>query len=123
MALKQDFAWQEEPLYLVDGSSFLYRAFYAYPDLSRSDGFPTNALYITLRVLLKVLRQEEPQYFCFVLDGREPGFRQEILEEYKAQRLKMPEALEEQIPPLLQVLSLLGIYCLQSRDAEADDHI
>ncbi|MFP4629306.1 MAG: DNA polymerase I [Desulfohalobiaceae bacterium] len=123
MALKQDFAWQEEPLYLVDGSSFLYRAFYAYPDLSRSDGFPTNALYITLRVLLKVLRQEEPQYFCFVLDGREPGFRQDILEEYKAQRLKMPEALEEQIPPLLQVLSLLGIYCLQSRDAEADDHI
>ncbi|MFW6177940.1 MAG: DNA polymerase I [Desulfohalobiaceae bacterium] len=123
MGLKHDYAWQAEPLYLVDGSSFLYRAFYAYPDLSRSDGFPTNALYITLRVLLKVLRQEEPQYFCFVLDGREPGFRQEILREYKAQRLKMPEALEQQIPPLLQGLSLLGIYCLQSRDAEADDHI
>ncbi|MGM0423386.1 MAG: DNA polymerase, partial [Thermodesulfobacteriota bacterium] len=123
MGLKHDYAWQTEPLYLVDGTSFLYRAFYAYPDLSRSDGFPTNALYITLRVLLKVLRQEEPKYLCFILDGREPGFRQGIMQDYKAQRLKMPEALEEQIPPLLQALSLLGIGALQSRDAEADDHI
>ncbi len=123
MSLKQGYGWSAEPVFLLDGSSFLYRGFYAYPDLSRSDGFPTNALYINLRLLLKILRQEDPKYICFVLDGREPGFRQDLLESYKAQRLKMPEALEQQIPPLLQALGLLGIFCLQSRDAEADDHI
>ncbi len=123
MGLKQDQQWAKEPVFILDGSSFLYRAFYAYPDLSRSDGFPTNALYITLRLLLKILHQENPKYLCFVLDGKEPGFRQDILDSYKAQRLKMPEALEQQIPPLLQALNLMGIFCLQSRDAEADDHI
>ncbi len=125
MNLKEQFDWNREPLYLIDGSSFLYRAFYAFPDLARSDGFPTNALYILLRVIHKVLRQEKPCYACFFLDGRGPSFRQEMLPVYKAQRQRMPEDLERQIEPALNGMELLGLpYIVGGPDAaEADDCI
>lgn len=123
MSLKEKFQWSNDPIYLIDGSSFLYRAFYAYPDLSRSDNFPTNALYITIRLILKIIREEDPKYCCFVLDGRGPTFRQQIMESYKAQRLRMPESLSMQISPLLSGLDLLGIPKLIAEDGEADDYI
>jgi len=123
MSLKHQFSWTEEPLFLFDGSSFIYRAFYAYPDLYRSDGFPTNAIYIVMRLLLKVIREQSPGLCCFLLDGKGPTFRNELLESYKAQRQKMPEPLSQQIPYLLQGARLLGLKTLVGEEGEADDYI
>lgn len=123
MPLQDDMHWSRSPVYLIDGSSFLYRAYYAFPDLSRSDGFPTNALFITLRILLKVMKNEHPEQACFVLDGKEPSFRQEIMPSYKAQRQKMPEPLGQQIEPLVQGVQLLGFPVHVTEGAEADDVI
>ena len=123
MTLREDMHWKRSPLYLIDGSSFVYRAFYAYPDLSRSDGFPTNALYITLRTLLKVIKRENPEQACFIMDGKGPSFRQEILDSYKAQRQKMPEPLSQQLEPLLEGIKLLGLAVHVADGAEADDVI
>ncbi|MCF8039553.1 MAG: DNA polymerase I [Desulfohalobiaceae bacterium] len=123
MSIKERFNWTREPLFLIDGTSFLYRAFYAYPDLTRSDGFPTNAMYIMFRILLKIIREEQPRYCCFFLDGKGPTFRTEIMESYKAQRLKMPEPLTRQIPPLLEGVKRLGLPQTVGQDGEADDYI
>ena len=123
MTLSHAFHWAKPPLFLIDGTSFIYRAFYAYPDLSRSDGFPTNALYIMLRLLIKLQREESPEFACFIIDGRGPTFRHELLPSYKEQRLKMPESLFKQIDPLLNGTGLLGIPHFTTRDVEADDCI
>jgi DNA polymerase-1 len=110
-----------EPAYLVDGSSFLYRAFYAHPDLKRADGFPTNVLHIVLRLMLKLLREEKPARIAFILDGKGPNFRHELYPEYKAQRPPAPEGLVAQIEPLKQGVRLLGLPLLVSEGCEADD--
>jgi DNA polymerase-1 len=123
MPLQETLNWEKSPLYLIDGSSFLYRAFYAFPDLSRSDGFPTNALFITLRIILSLMKKEHPEQACFVLDGKGPSFRQEIMPSYKAQRQKMPEPLSLQIEPLLQGVQLLGLPVQVAEGGEADDVI
>jgi DNA polymerase-1 len=123
MNLRETFNWSEPPLFLIDGTSFIYRAFYAYPDLSRSDGFQTNALFIVLRLLLRIKREEDLRFGCFIVDGRGPTFRHELLPSYKEQRLKMPEGLFKQIEPLLQAASLLGIPRYTTQESEADDCI
>ena len=97
MTLKERLGLTQEPVYLVDGSSFLYRGFYAYPDLKRSDGFPTNAIFIVLRILTRLLREERPEFLGFFLDGKGPNFRHELYPEYKANRPRMPEDLAAQI--------------------------
>ncbi|MBT8762753.1 DNA polymerase I [Desulfohalobiaceae bacterium Ax17] len=112
-----------EPIFLVDGSSFLYRAFYAYPDLKRADGFPTNAIYIVLRMLFKIIKEESPKFLGFFLDGKGPTFRHELFEPYKANRLKMPENLALQIEPLLQGVRSLGLMTKVLEGVEADDCI
>ncbi|MGE4505591.1 MAG: DNA polymerase I [Desulfovibrionaceae bacterium] len=123
MPLKEKTKLIGEPLYLVDGSSFLYRGFYAYPDLARSDGFPTNAIFIVLRILLRVLREERPRYLGFILDGKGPTFRNELYGEYKANRPRMPEPLAQQIEPLKEAVRLLGVPLTVSDGVEADDCI
>ncbi len=112
-----------EPLYLVDGTSFLYRGFYAYPDLKRSDGTPTNAIYIVLRILLRILKDEKPRYVGFFMDGKGPNFRHELYAPYKAQRPAMPEDLAVQIEPLREAVQLLGLNLTVSQGCEADDCI
>ncbi len=123
MSIKKQLNLEQEPLFLIDGTSFLYRAFYAYPDLKKSDGFPTNAIYILIRLLLKIIREDSPHYSCFFLDGQGPTFRHQIYESYKSQRLQMPETLSAQIPPIKQGVDLLGIQCLETVDYEVDDYI
>ena len=76
-----------EPLYLMDGSAFIYRGFYANQTMRRSDGFPTGALFIVARILLRILREERPRHFVFVLDGHGPTFRHELFPLYKAQQI------------------------------------
>ncbi|MDP2848972.1 MAG: DNA polymerase I [Humidesulfovibrio sp.] len=112
-----------EPLFLVDGTSFLYRGFYAYPDLKRSDGLPTNAIFIVLRILLRILREERPKFVGFFMDGKGPTFRHGMFEPYKAQRPKMPEDLAVQIEPLREAVKLLGLSLTISDGIEADDCI
>lgn len=121
--LKKNLSFQGDPVFLIDGSSFLYRAFYAFPDLKRSDGFPTNAIFIVLRILFKLLREEKPKYGAFFMDGKGPTFRTEIYKEYKAQRPKMPEDLSVQVKPLLEAVQLLGFKTIVSNGVEADDLI
>lgn len=112
-----------EPLFLVDGTSFLYRGFYAYPDLKRSDGLATGAIFIVLRILLRILREERPKYLGFFMDGRGPTFRHGMFEPYKAQRPRMPEDLAAQIEPLREAVGLLGLSLTVSDGIEADDCI
>lgn len=112
-----------EPLFLVDGTSFLYRGFYAFPDLKRSDGLPTGAIYIVLRILLRILKDERPKYLGFFMDGKGPTFRNALFAPYKAQRPKMPEDLAAQIEPLREAIRLLGLSLTISDGVEADDCI
>ncbi len=121
--LKEKFQWEKEPIFLIDGSSFIYRAFYAYPDLKTSTGFPTNALFILLRLLLKIRSEQKPIYGCFIMDGKGPTFRHKIYPSYKANREKMPEPLIKQIPPICEGVSLLGIKTIVAQEVEADDVI
>ncbi len=121
--LRDTLGLDRAPIFLVDGSSFLYRAFYAYPDLKTADGFPTNALYILLRILMKIIREEHPEYMYFFLDGKGPNFRHELFSEYKANREKMPEDLSVQIQPILEAVKYLGVPSLVPEGVEADDCI
>lgn len=123
MSLTQRLKLGDPPLFLIDGTSFLYRAFYAYPDLRRSDGFPTNALFIVLRLLLRLIREERPAYAGFFMDGPGPTFRHQRFAAYKAQRQKTPEDLVRQTEPLLQAVHLLGLATRVSEGVEADDLI
>ncbi len=112
-----------EPLFLIDGHAFIYRGFYAYPDFKRSDGFPTSAMYIVFKLVLKLLREENPSHLVFVTDGRAPTYRHELLPTYKANRLRMPEGLAAQLEPLKAGLRLLGIRVIEAEGGEADDCI
>ncbi|CAM2056935.1 hypothetical protein DSUL_100221 [Desulfovibrionales bacterium] len=123
MALKDRLGLHIDPLFLIDGSALVYRAFNVFPDLKRSDGFPTNALFIVLRVLLKFLREEMPHFAAFFLDGKSPTFRHELYPAYKAQRAAMPEALLAQLPSIRDAVTLLGLYTEDSQNVEADDRI
>ncbi len=123
MSLKQRLGFTEEPLYVMDGNAFLFRGFFANSSMSRSDGFPTGALHIVGRVLLKLLREEKPKHFVFVMDGHGKHFRHEIFPAYKANRPPVPEGLLMQIEPLRNLVRALGMRVLVSEGCEADDCI
>ncbi len=110
-------------IYLIDGSSYVYRAFYAMRTLNNSKGLPTNAVYILTRMLIKLIKDKAPEHMVFVLDPRGPTHRHEKYEEYKATRQKMPEALSVQFPYILDVVKALGIPIVQMEKWEADDVI
>ncbi|HPP80465.1 MAG TPA: DNA polymerase I, partial [Deltaproteobacteria bacterium] len=110
-------------VYLIDGSSYVYRAFYAMRDLSTSTGLPTNAVYILCRMLLKLIKDKNPSHICFVLDSKGPTVRHERYEAYKATRQKMPEALAVQFPYILEAVEAMGIPIVMKEGLEADDVI
>ncbi|WP_272701594.1 DNA polymerase I [Desulfovibrio sp. Fe33] len=123
MSLKERLNFDKDPVYLIDGTALLYRAFYARADLSRSDGFPTNAINTVMRVLMNLLRDENPRHVAFLMDGKGPTFRNEAYPEYKANRPAMPEPLVEQVEPVRRGVELLGIKLLVTNGVEADDCI
>ena len=123
MSLKQRLGLTEEPLYVMDGNAFLFRGFFANSGMSRSDGFPTGALHIVGRVLLKLLREERPEHFVFIMDGHGKHFRHELFPAYKANRPPVPEGLLMQIEPLQELVRVLGMKVLVSEGCEADDCI
>ena len=113
----------EEKLLLVDGSSYLYRAFHALPDLRSSDGRPTGAIFGVLNMLQKLIRSERPNYLSVIFDTPVKTFRHEIFPEYKANRQKTPDDLIAQIEPLHQAIINLGLPLLAVDGVEADDVI
>jgi DNA polymerase-1 len=123
MSLKERLNFSEEPVYLIDGTALLYRAFYARADLSRSDGFPTNAINTVMRVVMNLLKDENPRHVAFLMDGKGPTFRNEKYDLYKANRPAMPEPLAEQVEPVRRGVQLLGVKLLVSDGVEADDCI
>jgi len=110
-------------LVLIDGSSYLYRAFHALPPLTNSAGQPTGAIHGVLSMLLKFLREYEPPHIAVVFDAPGKTFRDQLFAEYKAQRAPMPDQLRPQIEPLLEAVEALGLPVLRIANVEADDVI
>jgi ribonuclease HI len=111
-------------VFLLDGSSYIYRAYYGIRDLATAGGMPTNAVYGFTRMVLGLLQEHSPDYLAVVFDRpREETFRREIFAEYKAHRDAMPEDLAPQIPYIRRVLQALNIPALEAPGFEADDVI
>ena len=114
----------EKPtLFLIDGSNYVYRAFYAIRELSNSKGFPTNAIYGFTTMLLKLLRDWKPEYIAVVFDVKGPTFRHEAFEAYKATRRATPDDLLPQIPFIKEIIRGFSIPVLEKQGLEADDII
>jgi DNA polymerase-1 len=116
-------AEKKATLYLVDGSSYIYRAFYGVRPLSTSTGIPTNAIYGFGTMLNRVLRERSPVYMAIALDAPGPTFRHDLSPDYKANRPRMPEDLSEQIPFIKRLITALGIPYVEIPGYEADDII
>ena len=111
------------PLILVDGSSYLYRAFHAMPNLTNSRGESTGAVYGITNMLRKLLADYDPEYIAVVFDAKGKTFRDELYPEYKANRPPMPEALQGQIEKVHEVVRAMGLPLLMVDGVEADDVI
>jgi DNA polymerase-1 len=110
-------------LVLVDGSSYLYRAFHALPPLTNSRDEPVGAVLGVVNMLLKLIDEHRPEHFAVVFDARGKTFRDELFAEYKANRPPMPDELSAQVGPLLEIVQALGLPILQVPGVEADDVI
>jgi DNA polymerase-1 len=112
-----------KPLVLIDGSSYLYRAFHALPPLTNSAGAPTGALLGVLNMLYRLLDEEAPEQMAVVFDASGKTFRDELYDQYKANRPPMPDELRAQIEPLLDAIDAMGLPLLRIAGVEADDVI
>lgn len=110
-------------LVLIDGSSYLYRAFHALPPLTNSQGEPTGALHGVLTMIQKLLREEQPAHVAVVFDAPGKTFRDELYAEYKANRPPMPDDLRSQVQPILDAVAAMGLPLLRVEGVEADDVI
>ncbi len=110
-------------LLLVDGTAYLFRAYYALPAFTTADGHPTGALHGVVSMVQRLLREDPPDLLAFVMDAPGPTFRDEIYPEYKANRDVMPEDLREQIEPVVNMVSAMGVPLLRVSGVEADDVI
>ncbi|WP_413729167.1 DNA polymerase I [Sodalis sp. RH22] len=113
----------DNPLILVDGSSYLYRAYHAFPPLTNSAGEPTGAMYGVLNMLKSLLTQYKPSHVAVVFDAKGKTFRDELFEHYKAHRPSMPDDLRSQIEPLHSMVKAMGLPLLAVSGVEADDVI
>jgi DNA polymerase-1 len=114
---------KQSTLYLVDGSSYLYRAFHALPNLTNSRGEPTGALLGVANMLKRLINEDDPEYIAVVFDAKGKTFRHEIYPEYKATRPPMPGELRQQVEAILEFTRLLGLPLIQVEGVEADDVI
>ncbi|MFI8027508.1 DNA polymerase I [Serratia marcescens] len=113
----------ENPLILVDGSSYLYRAYHAFPPLTNSAGEPTGAMYGVLNMLRSLLLQYQPSHVAVVFDAKGKTFRDDLFAEYKSHRPPMPDDLRAQIDPLHNMVKAMGLPLLVTPGVEADDVI
>ncbi len=112
-----------EKVFLVDGSSYIHRAYHAIRNLANSNGLPTNAVYGFVRMLLKLVKEKEPSYLAVVFDAKGRNFRHDLYAEYKANRSAAPEDLTVQIPYIKRIVRGLNIKMLEMEGYEADDLI
>ena len=110
-------------LLLIDGSSYLFRAYHALPPLTTSTGVPTGALYGVINMLRKLLDEQRPDYLAVVFDAPGKTFRDDLYEQYKANRPAMPDELVQQIQPLHDWVQAMGLPLLHESGVEADDVI
>ncbi|MFQ5549448.1 MAG: DNA polymerase I [Woeseia sp.] len=113
----------DNTLVLIDGSSYLYRAFHALPSLSNSRGDPTGAVHGVLNMINKLIREQETEHIAVVFDAPGKTFRDEMFAQYKANRPPMPDELRLQIDPVLEAVSAMGLPLLRIEGVEADDVI
>jgi DNA polymerase-1 len=114
---------KQKKLVLVDGSSYLFRAYHGLPQLKSPSGHPTGAIYGVLNMLRKLIRDEQPDRVAVVFDAKGKTFRNDIYPEYKANRPPMPDELREQIAPLHQIIEAQGLPLISIDGVEADDVI
>jgi DNA polymerase-1 len=110
-------------LVLVDGSSYLYRAYHALPKLTSSRGEPTGAVHGVLNMIQKLIKEHDTDHFVVIFDAPGKTFRDEMFEEYKANRPPMPDDLRAQVDPLLEAVTAMGLPLLRIEGVEADDVI
>jgi DNA polymerase-1 len=113
----------EKPIILVDGSSYLYRAFHALPPLTTSSGQPTGAVRGVASMLRKLIKDYDPQYMAVIFDAKGKTFRDELFEEYKSNRPPMPDDLRAQVQPLHDLIRAMGLPLIIEDGVEADDVI
>lgn len=111
----------DKKIVLIDGHSIINRAFYGIPNLTTTEGIPTNAVLGFLNILFKILDEEKPEYLTVAFDVNKPTFRHEMFPEYKGTRKAMPEELREQVPLLKEVLKSMNITIIEKPGYEADD--
>ncbi len=109
------------PFILVDGSSYLFRAFHAMPPLTNAEGHPTGAIYGVINMIGKLLEQYQPERIGIVFDAKGKNFRHDMYSDYKANRPPMPDELRVQIEPIHQIVKALGLPLLVIEGVEADD--
>ncbi len=113
---------KEKTIYVLDGSSYLYRAhFSTHREFTSSSGLPTRAIYVLTNMMLKILREKEPEYLLVAWDAKGPTFRHELYDQYKANRPPMPDDLSLQVPYVRKIVEALGIPQLEIEGYEADD--
>ncbi|PHI35779.1 DNA polymerase I [Pseudoalteromonas sp. GCY] len=113
----------QNPLILVDGSSYLFRAYHAPPHLTNSKGEATGAIYGVINMLKSLLKQYQPSHMVVVFDAKGPTFRNEMYSEYKAHRPPMPDDLRTQIEPIHEIIKAMGLPLVSISGVEADDVI
>ena len=114
----------DSPIYLIDGSSYLYRAFFSTPrEFTSSKGVPTRAVYVITSMLLKILKEKDPEFIAVTWDAKGPTFRHKLYRDYKANRPPMPEDLSTQVPYVRRLVDALGMKQLEVEGYEADDII
>ena len=114
---------KKPPFILVDGSSYLFRAFHGLPPLTNSKGQDTGAIYGVVNMLKSLIRQYNPTHMAVIFDAKGKTFRDDIYEEYKANRPPMPEELRSQIEPLHTIIKAMGLPLIVESGVEADDVI
>lgn len=114
---------EREKLFIIDGNSFCYRAYYAIRGLSTSQGVPTNAIYGFVNMLNRIIKQNNPQYLAVAFDRKGPTFRHKLFEDYKIKRPPMPEELVVQLDMIKQIVGAYNIPIFEKEGYEADDII
>ena len=113
----------QKTLCLIDGSSYLYRAFHALPSLTAGDGLPTGAVFGVANMVRRLVEQQRPDYLAVIFDAPGKNFRHESYAEYKANRPPMPDDLRTQLDPLDELIDALGVKRVRVPGVEADDVI
>ena len=113
----------QKPLVLVDGSSYLYRAFHGMPNLTNSRNEPTGAIYGVVNMLRSLLREYDPEHIAVIFDAKGKTFRDEMYSEYKANRAPMPDELRSQVEPIHEIVKAMGLPLMIVDGVEADDVI